>query len=169
MQVPLDALLPRRCQFLENSLDRFGRCRGFVPERRNGCRPFDTHPVAPAFSTHEEAPFPLQVLRTIDKEGPDRAGIDFPHEFANQLFLPAHRTMRLHAAQLDECIVQPFVEPKSLERLIGQSGKLFAERLQLELFPLARAFAGFWIGHRLSYPPSKKPVTLARRTGENDE
>ena len=74
--------------------------------------------------------------------------------------------MSSHALGRVDSIAQTLIERQLIELGSAESDKLVAQRLECLVFPLERAFAGFWIGHRLSYhahAPARKAAESIMR------
>ena len=121
-----------------------GRHRPVRPlEKSRQRNPGLTHdPVTPAFRIVEDSPGRAVVPVQHRKRSLDGRRIYVSHQLANQLFLPAKRTVTLHSLRSKHGIFQPLVEVDAVELLAGQSDEPFTERLQSQVLTLSCGLAG---------------------------
>lgn len=99
-------------------------------------------PTAPPFGIVEDPLCQMIVHTERVNRIADWYGIDFSHQFADQLFLSSEGSMGFDGSCGDHRIMQWLLETDVIELLVGQQDQLFAERLQRLEFPLARGLAG---------------------------
>jgi hypothetical protein len=112
----------------------------FFDGRRGTARPLEkrrqrglglTHdPVPPSFRVMENAPGFAVVAIQKRKRSLDRRRVDASHQLADQLLLPAQRTVTAHPLGTENGVFKPLVQVDSVELLAGQSNQPFTERLQ---------------------------------------
>ncbi|HSN52332.1 MAG TPA: hypothetical protein VLS87_07360 [Woeseiaceae bacterium] len=137
-QAFLGALAGCTADTAEQPGERRGRGAAVFTEFTDRHVPAGGDAVAPAFRVGED-PFRQAIVGFARAQRlPDRFRVRAAHQLADELFLPAQRTVRAYFRRGEHGIAQALVDRQRLQFVGGEADQAFAQLLQFELLSFSR-------------------------------